>query len=144
MRSFRLYERASRSEDQSRRRKPANRRGLSRHLPFQIATAGRRAGPSLGSGFPLSRDPVLTSRVPLPDSWRVLKMRKDSDSHPPPFHRRGPTGLHRTQIAKMKNQNRKNASDDRPKLFTNCKFRMVFVALIPVINYNAQIAFKRR
>jgi DNA invertase Pin-like site-specific DNA recombinase len=29
------------------------------------------------------------------------------------------------------------------KLFTNCKFRMIFVALIPVMNYNAQIAFKR-
>ena len=52
--------------------------------------------------------------------------------------------MHRTQIAKMKNQNRKNASDDRPKLFTSCKFLMVFVALIPVMNYNAQIAFKKR
>src|SRR5262245_61268230 len=30
------------------------------------------------------------------------------------------------------------------KLFRNCKFRMVFVALIPVVNYNAQIAFKKR
>jgi len=30
-------------------------------------------------------DPVLSSRVPLQDSWRVLKTRKDSDSHPPPF-----------------------------------------------------------
>jgi hypothetical protein len=29
------------------------------------------------------------------------------------------------------------------KLFTNCKFCMIFVALIPVINYNAQIGFKR-
>src|SRR5262249_19558990 len=44
-----------------------------------------------------SRDPVSdsgpilrhrwgpSSRVPLPDSWRVLKTRKDSDSHPPPL-----------------------------------------------------------
>jgi hypothetical protein len=31
----------------------------------------------------------------------------------------------------------------QPKLFTNCKFCMIFVALIPVMNYNAQIAFKR-
>src|SRR5262245_26437335 len=45
-----------------------------------------------------SRDPVSDSgpilrhrsgpssqlSVPLPDSWRVLKTRKDSDSHPPP------------------------------------------------------------
>src|SRR5262249_3571652 len=30
------------------------------------------------------------------------------------------------------------------KLFTICKFRMVFVALIPVMNYNTQIAFKKR
>jgi len=29
------------------------------------------------------------------------------------------------------------------KLFTNCKFRMIFVALIPVTNYNTQVAFKR-
>src|SRR5262249_19703496 len=29
------------------------------------------------------------------------------------------------------------------KLFTNSKFCMIFVALIPVMNYNAQIAFKR-
>src|SRR5215472_3204013 len=29
------------------------------------------------------RDPVLSFRVPLPDSWLVLKTRKDSDSHPP-------------------------------------------------------------
>jgi hypothetical protein len=32
---------------------------------------------------------------------------------------------------------------DRAKLFTTCKFCMIFVALIPVVNYNAQIAFKR-
>ena len=31
----------------------------------------------------------------------------------------------------------------KQKLFTNSKFRMIFVALIPVINHNAQIAFKR-
>jgi hypothetical protein len=30
------------------------------------------------------------------------------------------------------------------KLFRNCKFCMIFVALIPGINYNAQIAFKKR
>ena len=30
------------------------------------------------------------------------------------------------------------------KLFTNSKFCMISVALIPVMNYNAQIAFKRR
>jgi len=29
------------------------------------------------------------------------------------------------------------------KLFTNCKFCMNFVALIPVMDYNAEIAFKR-
>jgi hypothetical protein len=28
------------------------------------------------------------------------------------------------------------------KLFTNCKFCMISVALIPVMNYNAQSAFK--
>src|SRR5215510_9825787 len=60
-----------------------------------------------------------------------------------PFHRRGPTGLHRTQIAKMKKPNRKNASAGRRKLFTNSKFRMILVALIPVANYNAQVAVKR-
>src|SRR5262252_7405141 len=30
------------------------------------------------------------------------------------------------------------------KLFTICKFRMIFVALIPVTNYNAQIVVKKR
>ena len=30
------------------------------------------------------------------------------------------------------------------KLFTNSKFCMISVALIPVMNYNAQIAFKKR
>ena len=29
------------------------------------------------------------------------------------------------------------------KLFRNSKFCMIFVALIPVMNYNAQVAFKR-
>jgi hypothetical protein len=30
------------------------------------------------------------------------------------------------------------------KLFTNCKFCMTLVVLIPVMNYYAQSAFKRR
>jgi hypothetical protein len=29
------------------------------------------------------------------------------------------------------------------KLYTICNFCMIFVALIPVLNYNAQIAFKK-
>jgi hypothetical protein len=33
---------------------------------------------------------------------------------------------------------------DSQKLFRISKFRMIFVALIPVLNYNAQIAFKKR
>src|SRR5262249_24115654 len=39
-------------------------------------------------------------------------------------------------------QNEKK-SDDKLNLFINSKFCMIFVALIPVTNYNAQIAFKR-
>jgi hypothetical protein len=51
--------------------------------------------------------------------------------------------MDRTQIAKWKNQNRKNASDDRPKLFINSKFCMIFMTLIPIMNYNAKPIFKR-
>src|SRR5262249_3097269 len=42
-----------------------------------------------------------SSRVPLPGSWRVLKTRKDSNSHPP-LPPRGVGGMHRTQFQKQK------------------------------------------
>jgi hypothetical protein len=55
--------------------------------------------------------------------------------------------MHRTQFAKRKNP-KPDFSDfsvfrfffdclDTAKLFTNCKFCMIFVALIPVMNYYA-------
>src|SRR5215813_6718322 len=76
-----------------------------------------------------------------------------------PSPRRGPTGLHRTQFRNPNRKSRKREKGKRSeaecflsratrlaqqKLFTICKFRMIFVALIPVMNYNAQIAFKKR
>ena len=64
-----------------------------------------------------------------------------------PSPRRGPTGLHRTQFQKTK-KNKSQKSDCSnfsgfpfSRLTDNC---MIFVALIPVMNYNAQIAFKKR
>src|SRR5215469_6056615 len=44
-----------------------------------------KPGPSLGSGSHIEAQiwTQSSSRVPLPDSWRVLKTRKDSDCHPP-------------------------------------------------------------
>jgi hypothetical protein len=61
--------------------------------------------------------------------------------------------MHRTQLAKTKNP-KSDFSDfsvfrflfdclDTAKLFTNCKFCMIFVTLIPVMNYYAQSVFKR-
>jgi hypothetical protein len=55
--------------------------------------------------------------------------------------------MHRTQLAKTKNP-KPDFSDfsvfrfffdclDTAKLFTICKFSMIFVALIPVMNYYA-------
>src|SRR5215813_14452091 len=98
------------------------------------------------------RDPVLSSRVPLPDSWRVLKTRKDSDSHPPPL----PAGAYRfapDPVQKSESESRKGRKGKKDqsratrlaqqRLCTICEFCMIFVALIPVMNYNAQIAFKR-
>jgi len=70
-------------------------------------------------------------------------MARISDCHPP----LSPAGAYRfapDPNCKMKKPKQKNASDDRPKLFTNSKFCMISVALIPVMNYNAQIAFKKR
>ena len=60
---------------------------------------------------------------------------------------RGDGGMHRTQFAKRKNP-KPDFSDfsvfrfffdclDTAKLFTNSKFCMIFVALIPVMNYYA-------
>jgi hypothetical protein len=54
--------------------------------------------------------------------------------------------MHRTQLAKAQSEKRKNRSLrfpvffdclDTAKLFTNCKFCVIFVALIPVMNYYA-------
>jgi hypothetical protein len=59
--------------------------GPSHTLPFPESYR-RRAGPSLGCGSHIEAQigtQFSSSRVPLPDSWRVLKTRKDSDSHPP-------------------------------------------------------------
>src|SRR5262249_33293700 len=76
-----------------------------------------------------------------------------------PSFRRGPTGLHRTQFRNPNRKSRKREKGKRSeakcflsratrlaqqKLFTICKFCTIFVALIPVTNYNAQIAFKKR
>src|SRR5215831_14854270 len=74
-----------------------------------------------------------------------------------PSPRRGPTGLHRTQFRNPNRKSRKREKEKRSeakcflshatrlaqqKLFTISKFRLIFVALIPVINYTAQIVFK--
>src|SRR5215813_9062741 len=79
------------------------------------------------------RDPVLSSRVPLPDSWRVFKTRKDSDSHPPP----STGGAYRfatdpVQKSESEKQKERKGKKDRSratrlaqqKLFTNSKFQM--------------------
>src|SRR5262249_20739705 len=96
--------------------------------------------------------------VPLPDSWRVLQTRKDSDSHPPPLPG---GGLPVCTGPDFRNPNRKSRKREKgkrseakcflsratrlpqQKLCTICKFCMIFVVLIPVKNYNSQIAFKR-
>jgi hypothetical protein len=78
----------------------------------------------------------------------VLKTRKDSDSHPPPLPGGGLPGMHRTRFQKKeKSQNRISRISlsmlDSQNLFTISKFCMIFVVVIPVLNYNAQIAFKK-
>jgi hypothetical protein len=53
-----------------------------------------RAGPGLGFWSHIEvqiATPVLSSRVPLPDSWRVLKTREDSD----PIRLHFPAGAYR-------------------------------------------------
>jgi len=72
-------------------------------------------------------------------------MRLRLDDRPP--IPQGAGGMHRTQFAKRKNP-KPDFSDfsvfrfffdclDTAKLFTNCKFCMILLALIPVMNYNA-------
>ena len=92
----------------------------------------------------------------------MLKTRKDSDSHPPPLPGGGLPVCTGPDFKKTKNSTERSfffdlavACLDRSsnaaladeigtaKLCTNCKFCMIFVALIPVIDYNAKIAFKR-
>ena len=53
---------------------------------FQQQSQGKR-DPSLGfwSHIEAQIETQFSARAPLPDSWRVLKTRKDSDSHPPPL-----------------------------------------------------------
>src|SRR5215510_11205743 len=75
-----------------------------------------------------------------------------------PSPRRGPTGLHRTQFRNPNRKSRKREKGKRSeaecflsratrlaqqKLFTICKLCMIFLALISVMNYYAQSAFKR-
>jgi hypothetical protein len=60
-------------------------------------------------------------------------------------------GLHRTQSRKTKRKNPQQLAADVSlclslclvPLFTNSKFRMFFLALIPVMNYYAYVAFKK-
>jgi hypothetical protein len=58
---------------------------------------------------------------------------------------RTPTGLHRTPFQKTKIPNRwfRILHFCFPKLFKNSKFRMIFLALIRVMNYYAHVAFKK-
>src|SRR5262249_28349835 len=75
---------------------------------FRIATAGR-AAPSLGSGSHIEAQ-IGTQFSVLKSIAGFLACVEDAQRlrlPSAPFHRRGPTGLHRTQIAKMKNQNKK-------------------------------------
>src|SRR5262249_62040742 len=51
--------------------------------------------------------PILSTRVPLPDSWRVLKTRKDSDPHPPPSTGGGLPGCPRPSLRQKKNQQKR-------------------------------------
>jgi hypothetical protein len=101
----------------------------------------------------------LGQRDPVSDSGPILKTGRDSDCHPPLLPGGGLpvcTGPS-SEIRIGKAEREKREKDRRPnaffraqtrlaqqKLFTICKFCMIFVALIPVMNYNAQIAFKRR
>src|SRR5262249_10716350 len=67
-------------------------RGGNRRSLALSGNMARQPDPVLGSGSHIEtdRDPVVSSRVPLPDSWRVLKTRKDSYSHPPSLPGGGP------------------------------------------------------
>ena len=76
--------------------------GMTGILHWAIAESGTQSR-ILVSDIEHIATPVLSSRVPLPDSWRVLKTRKDSDSHPPPPPQRPSGGLHRTRFQKEKN-----------------------------------------
>jgi len=60
-------------------------------------------------------------------------------------------GVGRSTGPNLENKNKKRKPSRKfsfllfltPKLFTICKFRMICVALILVMNYNTQVAFKR-
>src|SRR5262249_15494215 len=91
-------------------------------------------------------------RVPLPDSWRVLKTRRDSDSHPPPLPGGGLPVCTGPNFEKEKRKSDfSNFSSSRffsiastlrgqsGTLASNDAVQSYF----PVMNYNAQIAFKR-
>jgi len=107
---------------------------------FLLARRRYRASPAPPKGPTSQSLPELGSHL---GKQPRIEGRQATLEPPPPSAGGGVPFAPDPNCKNEKNQNRKNASDDRPKLFTNSKFRMIFVALIPVINYNAQIAFKK-
>ena len=87
---------------------------------FQQQSQGKR-DPSLGfwSHIEAQIGTQFSSRVPLPDSWRVLQTRKDSDSDPPPLPDGGVpvcTGPS-SEIRIGKAEREKREKDRRPNAF---------------------------
>jgi len=111
MRNFRLCERASRSEDQSRRRQSANRRGLSRHLPFPDSCRGQ-SGTQSDPGPILKHRSGPSSQLSGPIAGFLPCVEDAQRLRPPsaPSPRQGPTGLHRTQF---RNPNRKSRKKEK-------------------------------
>ena len=77
----------------------------------------------------------------------MLKTRKDSDSHPPPpnpgAYRFAPDPVQKSESEKRKEKKGKKIEGQMLSFARDESWHMNFVALLPVINYNAEIAFKR-
>src|SRR5262249_24776572 len=93
-----------------------------------------------------TRHLLLSKRAPFPQIWTENEERRRPPTATRPLPRRGLGGVHRTRFQKKKDKNpthNKFPLTSQQNLFTSCKFCMIFEALIPVMDYNAQITFER-
>jgi hypothetical protein len=104
-------------------------------IPGGVAWAAAKPG-----ARPPDRDSSPGSRGPIPGNWVPIEGAQATLT----CHRPSTGGAYPVctgpNLQNEKTKTEKNASDDRPKLFTNCKFCMNTAALILLANFYAIVA----